>query len=101
MSDEENKKEEAPAKVEQNGVARPKAGTKTGRVWEIADGISATNEAPAKRKEVVEAAVKEGINSSTAATQYGRWRKFNGLGKEVKEEPPAADPAGEAEPAAE
>jgi len=74
----------AEAKVEkdiQNGVTRPKAGSKTGRVWEIADSQGTEN---AVRKTVMDLCVAEGINASTASTQYGKWRKYNGLGKEVK-----------------
>ena len=69
----------------QNGVTRPKAGTKTGRIWEIADSLSAREGAPVARKKVLEAAMAEDINAATAATQYGRWRKYHGLGAEPKE----------------
>lgn len=74
----ETKPEKEP-KIQQNGVTRPKAGTKTARIWEIADAKSAEAGKPAKRKEVLDAAVAEEINVATAATQYGRWRKFHGL----------------------
>ena len=84
-------KAEKEPKIEQNGVTRPKAGTKTARVWEITDTLSIQGEAPAARKDVLEAAGKEGINQATAATQYGRWRKFYGLGKEVVAKPEAAE----------
>lgn len=73
------KPEKAP-KDEKNGVVRPGAGSTTGRVWEIAVKLSTKKEA-AKRKTVIDACVAEKINPSTAATQYGRWRKYNGLGK--------------------
>jgi hypothetical protein len=33
----------------------------------------------------------EDINAATAATQYGRWRKYHGLGAEPKEAAPAAE----------
>ena len=62
-----------------NGITRPTAGTKTGRIWEIADAASQELKAPAGRKAVIAVAVAEEINPSTAATQYGRWRKYNGL----------------------
>lgn len=81
-------KKEAPkavvAKDIQNDVTRPKAGTKTGRVWEISDAMSQAEGAPVARKKVLEAATAEDINTSTAATQYGRWRKYHGLAAEVK-----------------
>lgn len=101
------KKEEAAAgtetaavvKVAQNGITRPKDGTTTGRVWAISDEISAKKGEPADRKTVIEQVVAEGINASTGATQYGKWRKFHGL---VGEASPgrAAKPATEAAPAA-
>ena len=34
---------------------------------------------PAGRKAVLDAATDVEINPATAATQYGRWRKYNGL----------------------
>lgn len=80
--------EKAP-KVEQpkqNDVTRPKDGTKTGRVWEIADAMSNDAGEPAKRKPVLDAAIAEDINPATAATQYGRWRKFHGLEGTGREE---------------
>lgn len=76
-----------------NGVTRPKGGTKTGRVWEIADAQSNALGSPALRAPVLETAIGEGINSATAATQYGRWRKYHGLegtGKAVEAKPAAA-----------
>lgn len=62
-----------------NGITRPKAGTKTGIVWELADKISAKNKEEASRKEVLAACEKKNLNPATAATQYGRWRKYYGL----------------------
>lgn len=67
------------AKQNNNGVTRPSDGTKTGRVWAISDEVSARKGSPAARKEVMDVALKEGINPATVATQYGRWRKFFGL----------------------
>lgn len=57
----------------------PAGGSKTGRVWEIAEPIYQA--APDKtnwkeiRKAVVSACEAEGINSSTASVQYGKWRR--------------------------
>jgi hypothetical protein len=77
--------EKAPVvKDEQHGVTRPKAGTKTGRIWEISDYLSQQEGKPVARKKVLEAAMAEDINAATAATQYGRWRKYHGLGAEPK-----------------
>lgn len=55
---------------------RPGAGTKTGRVWEIADRIlKQTGEVD--REAVIKACMLEGININTASTQYSHWRKAN------------------------
>jgi hypothetical protein len=96
-------KTEAPKveRVEQpkaNGVTRPREGTMTGRVWEIADAISEKTGEPARRAEVLEQYTEEGGNASTGATQYGRWRKFYGLGRDAtKPRPKQEDEAPEAE----
>ncbi len=79
-----------PPKVEQNGVTSPGVGTTTARIWEIADSISASIKAPAPRADVMKQAAAESINAATAATQYGKWRKFNGLKSEPK--PPRGGP---------
>lgn len=78
------KKAVVPKQPSQNGVTRPKDGTKTGDVWKIADTISENVNRPATRKEVLAECVGKGINTATGATQYGRWRKFHGLAAEVK-----------------
>ena len=65
----------------QNGITRPKAGTSSARVWEVADMVSKKVKKPAKRKDVLDIVVdQEGLNSATASTQFGRWRQYNGLG---------------------
>lgn len=64
-------------RIEQNGVSRPADGTSTGRIWAIADSVSAASGKPASRADVLKAAEAEGINVTTAATQFGRWCKFN------------------------
>ena len=86
----------------QNGVTRPAPGTSTARVWEIADEISAKAKAPASRADVLKVAEAAGLNTSTCATQYGRWRVFNGLkGTDIQGAPKVAPVEGavvEAEP---
>ena len=69
----------AVAKDERNGVTRPKTGTQTGTVWDICDKLSKETGKPAERKPVVDHCTAAGINPSTAATQYGKWRKYHGL----------------------
>lgn len=68
-----------PSRDTENGVTRPKAGTKTGRVWEIADEKASASGGRARRKDVLAQCEAEELNAATAATQYGRWRKYNGL----------------------
>lgn len=54
---------------------RPKAGSATGKVWEIADEVAATiTDEKALRKSVIEKCTQAGINSSTASVQFGKWR---------------------------
>ncbi len=81
-----------PAKVEQNDVTRPKAGTATGRIWEIADAESAKAGKPATRESVLTIAKAEKINEATTATQFGRWCKFHGV-KPTPKAKPVVDPA--------
>ena len=60
-------------------IRKPTRGTKTRRVWEIADEITASTQRPARREDVIRVARKEGLNPNTASTQYSRWARFNGL----------------------
>lgn len=52
----------------------PTAGTKTGRVWELADAITKNGGRLAPRKQVIDAFVAEGGNANTASTQYWLWK---------------------------
>lgn len=86
-------------RIVQNDVTRPKDGSVTGKVWDIADAISKKKGEPASRSEVMEQAEKDGINEATVATQFQRWRTFFGVErkvaapKEVKAKPAKAAPA--------
>ena len=56
---------------------RPK-GAKTGKVWEVADGLAETG--VSDRESVVKACIEqENINLNTANTQYSHWRKARGV----------------------
>lgn len=59
-------------KTEPAVAGAPRKAGATARVWQIADAVSA---AGGDRKAIVEACVAEGINASTAATQYSRWKR--------------------------
>lgn len=76
--------------LQQNGVSRPREGSKTARVWEIADVISSTNKAPAKRGDVMAAGLAEALSKGTIATQYGKWCAYNGVKPADKKVPEAA-----------
>ena len=56
---------------------RPKPGTKTGRVWDIADELTRVKGRPAKRREVIERFTAENGNANTANTQYQHWREWH------------------------
>lgn len=86
MADKNEVQKTVTGKIVQNGVSRPGAGTATGAVWDIADELSAVAGEPAKRGDVMQAAEEKGLNKATTATQYGRWRKFHGLGRYTEEQ---------------
>jgi hypothetical protein len=71
------KQQTARATREPSGEA-PKQGSKTGRVWEIAEELykNAVGVVNFKllRSAIVSACEGEGINSSTASVQYGKWK---------------------------
>lgn len=54
---------------------RPNPGTATGRVWEIADEITALKGRRASRKEVMDKFQAEGGNQNTAHTQFYLWKQ--------------------------
>lgn len=53
---------------------RPRPGTRTARVWEVADEITRETGRRAARREVVERIVTERGNRGTANTQYQHWK---------------------------
>jgi hypothetical protein len=77
-------KKPAVKKDQKNGITRPKEGTTTRKVWDIADRLK-------ERAPVLAECAKRKINAATATTQFGKWREYNGLkGKKTKK---AAKPA--------
>lgn len=74
---------------EQHGVTRPKEGTQTGKVWTTIDAMLVDGVIP-RRKDVIARLTAEGMNPATVSTQYGKYRKFHGLGPEPKEVEPEA-----------
>lgn len=60
--------------MESGYYPRPKPGTKTARVWDIADAITNEKGRLASRKEVEQGVLDDGGNRNTAQTQYTYWR---------------------------
>lgn len=91
----------AAVKDSKNGVTRPAAATKTGRVWELCDHYARETGSPDVRKAVLAQAETEGVNKATAVTQYGRWRTYNGLSRAslAAAAPTATEASTEAPPA--
>ena len=69
-----------------NEVRKPTDGTITGKVWEVATGISQNQNATATCLQVRTECDKLNINPATIATQYARWRKFHGITGRVVDE---------------
>ena len=104
VAKEKAKAEKAEAKKanqmpEQNGVRRPKDGTETGKVWKLADELSAQFGQPTPIANLLDVGQKQGLNDSTIRTQYARWRTFHGIAGRVALPTPA--PVEQAAPAAE
>lgn len=70
---------EANRMPEQNGIRRPKPDTKCGRVWTLADELSAKFGQPTPIADLLTAAKAEGLNEGNVKAEYARWRKFFGV----------------------
>jgi hypothetical protein len=57
----------------------PKTGKTTGKIWELCTKLSNSLGRPVTRQEIIVATLKEKINPGTTSTQFGYWRKFNGI----------------------
>lgn len=82
----------APAKVampSQNGVTRPKPDSQCGKIWGMADALSAKLRQPVTIAILIKETAAAGINDATTRTQYARWKQFNGVFGRV--EAPAAN----------
>lgn len=64
---------------QQHGVTRPRADGACGRVWAIADAMSAHKKGPVSISELVVQTQAAGLNDATTRTQYARWKTFNGV----------------------
>jgi hypothetical protein len=71
-----------PAKVaqpSQNGVTRPRPEGSCGKVWALADAISARIGQPVPIAMLSKETALAGLNDATTRTQYARWKTFNGV----------------------
>lgn len=80
---------------EQNGVTEPREGSKTRRIWDIANEIGAAKGSAPTLAEVKEKAEAEDLNAATIQTQYNRWRKFYNLPPQGRKPKPAETEAAE------
>ncbi len=78
---------------------RPRPGTRTGRVWEIADAITDERGRLATVAEVRDRVVAEAGNGRTANTQYYHWKAHRAARREAgAPAPSAASPAPDVSP---
>jgi hypothetical protein len=70
---------EASKQPSQNDVRRPRPDSITGKVWALADELSASMGQPVPIANLSKACSDAGINDSTIRTQYALWRKFHGI----------------------
>jgi hypothetical protein len=81
----------------QNGITRPRPDGSCGKVWALADRLTAERGSPVPISVLAPEAAKEGLNDATTRTQYARWKQFNGIWGAVPKDPaPAPAPATEA-----
>lgn len=82
---------------EQNGMRRPKPGTKTRAIWDLCDQLSAELQRPVAIAEL-RAALPEGTNENTIRTQYAFWRKFYGITGRIEGNKDLHEGLGETDP---
>lgn len=58
---------------------KPKAGTTTGLVWELCDGLMAKLKRTPTSKEAWAVCEPEGIKQGTFSVQFGKWKKAGGF----------------------
>lgn len=72
MASKKSKAPKAPKAKTEKALNPPAEGTTCAKIWALADKLKV-------RHEVVTACDKLGFNRATVATQYNRWREFNGI----------------------
>lgn len=67
-----------PKQSKANRLARPAAGGRCARVWDILDQMKSAGSVPTL-KQVKKVARRRRLNENNARIEYYRWRKFNGI----------------------
>lgn len=70
---------DAQRQPEQNGVRRPGPDGLCGKVWGLADTLSAEMGQAVPIANLLKAGEEQGLNASNIRTEYARWKKFHGL----------------------
>ncbi|UFK26948.1 transcriptional activator [Vibrio phage vB_VpaS_AL-2] len=86
-------KVEKPKMPSQNGVTRPRPDTLCGRVWAIADEMSAKKQAPVAVADLLVVTDAEGLNAGNVRCEYAAWRKFHGVTGRIMSEKQMAEKA--------
>ena len=84
---------EAERQPEQNGVRRPGPDGLCGKVWGLADSLSAEMSQAVPIANLLKAGEEQGMNVNNIRTEYARWKKFHGLSGRITA--PVVDAAAE------
>lgn len=68
-----------PQQPQNNGVTRPRPETACGKVWALADSLSAQLKQPVPISILAKATAAVNLNDATTRTQYARWKTYNGV----------------------
>lgn len=79
------------AQPQNNGITRPRPEGLCGKVWAIADAMSAAIGGPVSISALQKETSAAGLNDATTRTQYARWKTFNNVFVPVPK--PAVAPA--------
>lgn len=68
-------------RLQQNNITRPASGTTTGKIWDLADKLSAErgDGHPVEVAKLRAHADMKQVNDHTLKTQFARWRSFHGI----------------------
>lgn len=70
-------KEQKATQVKKNGIAQPREGTTTRKVWNLLDAMKKKNRTVPTRKEATAELAPKGLHRGTIGVQYRNWAIFN------------------------